>query len=63
MRKYIEIDIMLGDRFVHTMRVSTLLADSVDAFGLPVFSLTKIKRHVESRLPTLKGKDYRLCLN
>ena len=63
MRQYIEIDIILGDSFVHTMRVSTLLADGVDALGLPVFSLAKIKQHVENRLPTLKGKDYRLCLN
>lgn len=63
MRKYIEFDIMLGDKFIHTMRVSTLLADSVDAFGVPVFSLEKIKRHIESRLPTLKGKNYILCPN
>lgn len=63
MRNYIEFDIMLGERFVHTMRVSILLADSVDAFGLPTFSDDKIRRHVESRLPSLKGKNYQLCPN
>lgn len=63
MRKYIAFDIMLGDKFVHTVRVSTLLADNIDAFGVPSFSLSKIKQHIESRLPSLKGKDYRLCPN
>lgn len=58
MRNYIEFDIMLGERFVHTMRVSILLADSVDAFGVPTFSDDKIRLHVESRLPSLKGKNY-----
>lgn len=63
MRNYIEFDIMLGERFVHTMRVSILLADSVDALGVPTFSYDKIRLHVESRLPSLKGKNYQLCPN
>lgn len=63
MCKFISFDIMIGDQFIHTIAVSTLLADSIDRFGRPVFSPRKLSDHVISRLPTLRGKNFRLCHN
>lgn len=57
-RKFIDIDVMLRGRFVHAFRVSILLADSVTSDGKPVFSTERLKDHLESRLPSLKGQPY-----
>ena len=59
--KFINIDVMLRGRFVHTFRISTLLADRIAPDGTPVFSAERIQAHVESRLPSLKGKPYNIC--
>lgn len=63
MCKFISFDIMIGDQFIHTIAVSTLLADSIDRFGRPDFSPGRLGEHIESRLPTLRGKKYHLCRN
>lgn len=60
-RKFIDIDVMLRGRFVHTFRISTLLADKIDPDGKPVFSAKRIEEHIESRLPSLKGQPYNIC--
>lgn len=60
-RKFIDVDVMLDDRFVHTFHVSTLLADGVSRDGAPVFSVPRLEAHIESRMPSLKGQHYRIC--
>ena len=59
--KYIEVDVMLRDRFVHTFRISTLLAERIDPDGKPVFSAERVQAHIESRMPSLKGQPYNIC--
>ena len=59
-RKFIDMDVMLRGRFVHTFRISTLLADKIDTDGKPVFSAKRIEEHIESRLPSLKGQPYNI---
>lgn len=49
---------MLRGQFVHTFRISTLLADSIDSKGIPTFSTSTLQEQIESRLPSLKGKPY-----
>ena len=61
-RKYILADVMLAGRFVHTFRISILLADKIDSYGQPIFSNERLRNHIESRLPSLKGKPYNICL-
>lgn len=60
--KYIIVDIMLNGQFLHTMQISTLLADEFD-HGIPVFSVDVLKKHIIGRLPSLKGKDFKVCPN
>lgn len=60
-RKFIDIDVMLRGRFVHTFRISALLADSIDSNGIPTFSISTIQELIENRLPSLKGKPYNIC--
>ena len=59
--KYVDIDVMLHDRFVHTFRVSILLADKINTDGKPEFSGERLREHIENRLPSLKGKPYNIC--
>lgn len=61
MRKYIDIDVMLRGRFIRTLRIPTLLAEGISADGKPVFSRAAVCSHIESRLPSLKGKPYNIC--
>lgn len=61
MKKYIDIDVMLRGRFVHTFRVSALVADSISPDGKLNFSAERVMRHIESRMPSLKGQPYNLC--
>ena len=61
MRKYFDIDVMLRGRFVHTFRTSVLLADKIGPDGTPVFSIDRLEKHIESRLPSLKGQPYNIC--
>lgn len=61
MRKYFDIDVMLRGRFVHTFRISVLLADKISPDGTPVFSIDRLEKHIESRLPLLKGQPYNIC--
>ncbi|MDD6868585.1 MAG: hypothetical protein PUE39_03405 [bacterium] len=58
--KYILIDVMLRGRFVHTFRISTLLAERFED-NKPVFSVNRIAEHIESRMPSLKGQPYNIC--
>lgn len=60
-RKFIDIDVMLRGRFVHTFRISTLLADGIASDGKPIFSPKRLEQHIESRLPSLKGQPYNIC--
>lgn len=60
-RKFIDIDVMLRGRFVHTFRISTLLADGIASDGTPIFSAQRLEKHVESCLPSLKGQPYNIC--
>lgn len=59
--KYIAVDVMLRGRFVHTFRISTLLADRIDENGKPVFSAERVLAHIESRMLSLKGQPYNIC--
>lgn len=59
--KFINIDVMLRGRFVHTFRLSSLLADKIDNDGKLVFSVTRIQSHIEERLPSFKGQPYNIC--
>lgn len=59
--KYISLDVMLRGRFVHTFRISTLLAERIGSDGKPVFSVNRIQSHIEERLPSLKGQPYKIC--
>ncbi len=59
--KYINIDVMLRGRFVHTFRISTLLAERIESDGRPVFSANRIQSHIEERMPSLKGQPYNIC--
>lgn len=61
MRKYFDIDVMLRGRFVHTFRISVLLADAISPDGKPVFSIDRLEKHIESRMPSFKGKPYNIC--
>lgn len=60
-RKFIDLDVMLRGRFVHTFRISILMADRI-VDGLPVFSSTRLRNHIEERLPSLKGQPYNIYL-
>lgn len=59
--KFIDIDVMLRGKFVHTFRISTLLADGITSDGTPIFSAQQLEKHIESRLPSLKGQPYNIC--
>ncbi len=59
--KCIFLDVMLRGRFVHTFRISALLADKIDTDGKLIFSVEKIQSHIESRMPSLKGQPYNIC--
>lgn len=52
---------MLRGRFVHTFRVYALVADSISPDGKLNFSAERVQRHIESRMPSLKGQPYNLC--
>lgn len=59
-RKFIDIDVMLRGRFVHTFRISTLLADGKTLDGMPIFTTRRLKEYIESRLPSLKAQPYNI---
>lgn len=59
--KYIFLDVMLHGRFIHTFRISTLLAERISDDGKPVFSVDRIQSHIEERMPSLKGQPYNIC--
>ena len=59
--KFINIDVMLRGRIVHTFRLSALLADRIDDDGKMVFSVARIQSHIEERMPSLKGQPYNIC--
>lgn len=63
LKKFYDLDVMIRDRFVRTFRISVMLADRIDPDGKPVFSYEKVCNHIESRMPSLKGKPYRICLD
>lgn len=59
--KYIFIDVMLRGRFVHTFKISTLLAERIESDGTPTFSVNRIQSHIEERMSSLKGQPYNIC--
>ena len=59
--RYIFLDVMLRGRFIHTFRISSLLADGVGSDGKLIFSVDRIQSHIEERMPSLKGQPYNIC--
>lgn len=60
-KKFFDADIMLRGRFVHTMRISILVADKIDIDGTPVFSESRLRQHIVNRLPSLKNEPFTIC--
>lgn len=60
-KKFFDADIMLRGRFVHTMRISILVADKLDHDGTPIFSESRLRQHIVSRLPSLKNEPFTIC--
>ena len=61
MPKQFSVDIMINDRYIHTMEISTLLADKIGPDGRPAISVEKLCENIEKRLPSLKGQQYNVC--
>ena len=62
--KIISVDIMIGDRFIATIKINLtldLISDYID--DVPAISYNALIKHVEERKPSLKGKDYRIIFN
>ena len=62
--KRISVDIMIGERFIETMKINLtfdLISDYID--DVPAISYNSLIKHVEQRKPSLKGKDYRIIFN
>lgn len=62
--KRISFDIMIGERFIATMKINLtleLISDYID--DVPSISYNALIKHVEERKPSLKGKDYRIIFN
>lgn len=59
---FLLIDVMLGDRFVCQLRYLGRPFPSVveDGVILPTYDGDDIKRFVEEKRPSLKGKGYRI---
>lgn len=55
----IKFDVMYRGRFICEMKMPCYMADGI-ANGRLSFSDATIARFVESKLPTLKGKDYKI---
>ena len=51
---------MLRGRFVCTLRLPLYMADSYEN-GKYIVSEQTLKRFVENKRPTLKGKPYNIC--
>lgn len=58
--KHIDVDVMIGDKFFHTFRVSMLIAEGIADDGKPIVDYERLCRHIEGRMPTLKGKRYKI---
>ena len=62
--KRISVDIMIGERFIATMKINLtldLISDYTD--DVPALSYNALIKHIEERNPSLKGKDYRIMFN
>lgn len=55
----LKFDVMLGERFCATLTLPAVMADGVDG-GRYFVTEETLRRFVERRLPTLKGKRYRI---
>lgn len=63
MRKFanhINVDVMLNGRFIHTFSIPSLLADMISPNGALTYSVEKIQRYIEERMPSLKGRAYNI---
>lgn len=58
--KHFDVDVMIGDKFIHTFHVSTLMAEGIADDGKPIVDYERLCRHIEGRMPTLKGKRYKI---
>ena len=56
---FLTFDVMLRERFICTMKLPMYLADSV-VNGKFLVNEDTVARYVESKLPTLKGKDFKI---
>ena len=68
MTRTISFDIMIGDRYYHTMKAETMKVLEAIVFNgtnneRPIISQQKLRREVERRLPNLKDKDYCIVFN
>ena len=59
--KVIKFDVMLGGRFIATMRMPAYLADDVDGYGRFGVTGETISKYVVAKRPTLKGKPFNIC--
>ena len=61
----LRFDIMLNEKFIHTMKLSMIGASFVDGFEPegPVINGKKLRREVVKRLPSLKGKDFQMIFH
>ena len=55
-------DVMLGDRWVCTMKMPITSGTIVVLNGEPSYDITDIRRYVEAKRPSLIGKPYRIEL-
>jgi hypothetical protein len=63
MAQRLTFDIMLQDRYYHTMRIALQPQPQfVEGYegGVPVLNGKKLRRHIEKRLPSLKNRDYQI---
>ena len=54
MKEIVRVDIMLNDMFIHTIKYSHEADCPIDE--------CRLIEYVEDRLPTLKGKDFKLFI-
>ena len=58
----LKFDVMLGQRWVATMTMPLVPEYICDYVGeMTVVSEETVKRFIESRRPSLRGRDYRVC--
>ena len=62
--KHISFDVMLNERFVCTLKMPITIDMVVDYVGdKPVLSDGAVSAFVETKRPSLRGKDYKIYFN